>query len=133
MARMEIVRAVVVDRHIDDVFDYVADPGNDPAWCPGVVSVRQIAGDGPGPAGRWEVLHRPRLRRARTLRRSCLAWEPPARVVWRDDDGGRLLDVAYELEAVWTATRITRRVTGRGARRDAARGLPELRRALERA
>jgi polyketide cyclase/dehydrase/lipid transport protein len=133
MCAMEIVRAVVVDRHIDDVFEYLADPRNDRLWCPGVVAVRQLAGDGPGLAGRWELSHRPRLRRARLVTRACVAWEPPGRLGWRDDDGGRLREVVYELEPVWTATRVTRRDAGHGVRRDATRRMRELRRALARA
>jgi len=40
---MRIVRAVVIDRHIDDVFAYVSDALNDPQWCAKVLSVEQVA------------------------------------------------------------------------------------------
>jgi|1186.fasta_scaffold305955_2 hypothetical protein len=143
---MEIVRAVVIDRHVEDVFEFVADPLNDPRWCPKVVSVEQVAGDGPGPGGRWDVVHRPvPLRPPRRMTHACVAWEPPDRIAWRDEDGDTTLDVTYELEAQWTATRLTQRdvvdlrapaplrpLLRHGIGRDVARQLRELKRLLER-
>ena len=105
---MRIVRAVVIDRHIDDVFAYVSDALNDPQWCAKVLSVEQVVGTGPGPGARYDVLHRPiRLRPARPMAYTCLEWEPPARIAWREDDGADVIDVGYELESVWTSTRLT--------------------------
>jgi uncharacterized protein YndB with AHSA1/START domain len=143
---MQIVRAVVIDRHIEDVFAYVADPLNDPRWCAKVLSVEQIEGEGPGPGARYEVLHRPLpLRPPRRMTYTCVAWEPPVRIQWHEDDGADVLDVTYELEAVWTATRLTQRDEGRlgaprilqplvrvGVGRDVAQQLRALKRVLER-
>jgi uncharacterized protein YndB with AHSA1/START domain len=143
---MQIVRAVVIDRHIEDVFAYVADPLNDPHWCAKVLSVEQIEGEGPGPGARYEVLHRPLpLRPPRRMTYTCVAWEPPVRIQWHEDDGADVLDVTYELEAVWTATRLTQRDEGRlgaprilqplvrvGVGRDVAQQLRALKRVLER-
>jgi putative transposase len=56
---MQIVRDVVIDLHIEDVFAYVADPLNDPEWCANALSVEQIEGEAPGPGARYEMLHRP--------------------------------------------------------------------------
>jgi hypothetical protein len=108
--------------------------------------VQQTAGDGPGPGSRWEVVHRPsRLRPPRRMAYECVDWDPPARVAWRGDDGVDEIDVAYELEPVWTSTRITQRddarlgaprpfraLYGLGIRRDMNRGLRELEAILER-
>jgi uncharacterized protein YndB with AHSA1/START domain len=44
MPRVEIVRSVEIDRPTADVFAFVADPRNDPRWCPKVRSVEQAAG-----------------------------------------------------------------------------------------
>jgi uncharacterized protein YndB with AHSA1/START domain len=143
---MQIVRAVVIDRHIEDVFAYVADPLNDPRWCAKVLSVEQIEGEGPGPGARYEVLHRPLpLRPPRRMTYTCVAWEPPVRIRWHEDDGADVLDVTYALEAVWTATRLTQRDEGRlgaprilqplvrvGVGRDVAQQLRALKRVLER-
>lgn len=111
---------VVIDCHIDDVFAFLADFTNAPRWLPGVVSVDQVAGDGPGPGALYDVVRRTRGRRRRTAV-VCTGWEPPARVAWREDDGD---GVIYELTSVWTATRVT-------ARGGAVRDLRGLRRALE--
>jgi Polyketide cyclase / dehydrase and lipid transport len=110
---------VVIDRHIDDVFAFLADLTNAPRWAAGVVSVDQVAGDGPGPGALYHVLRRVRGRRRRTAV-VCVEWEPPKRVAWREDGD----EVTYELESVWTATRVT-------ARRGAVRDLRGLRRVVE--
>jgi Polyketide cyclase / dehydrase and lipid transport len=107
---MQVVRSVVIDCHIDDVFRYVADPFNDPAWCPKVLSVEQVVGEGPGPGASYQVLHRPiPLRPARRMAYTCVEWDAPRRIAWREDDGVDLIDVTYELELVWTSTRLTQR------------------------
>ena len=110
---------VVIDCHIDDVFAFLADLTNAPRWAPGVVSVAQVGGDGPGPGALYDVVRRVRGRRRRTAA-VCVAWEPPQRVAWREDRG----EVTYELRSVWTATRVT-------ALGGAVRDLRGLRRALE--
>jgi len=107
---MQIARSVVVDSHIEDVFDFVADPLNDPAWCPKVLVVDQVEGDGPGPGAAYEVLHRPiPFRPPRRMVHRCLSWEPPRRIQWREDDGHDVIDVTYDLEPMWTSTRFTQR------------------------
>jgi uncharacterized protein YndB with AHSA1/START domain len=143
---MELVRDVVIDRHIEEVFDFVADPLNDPRWCAKVLRVDQVEGDGPGPGARYDVLHRPiPFRPPRRLVHTCVAWEPPKRIVWHEDDGTDVVDVTYELESVWTATRLTQRDVVRlgaprplhpllraGIGRDVTRQLHALKRILER-
>jgi Polyketide cyclase / dehydrase and lipid transport len=143
---MELAATIVIDCHIDDVFDFVCNPANDPRWCPKVLSVEQVSGDGPGPASRWEVVHRPsRFRPPRQMAYACVDWDPPSRIAWRADDGVDEIDVAYELEPVWTSTRITQRddarlgaprpfhpLYGRAIRRDMTRRLRALKAILER-
>jgi hypothetical protein len=106
---MQIVRSVVIDCHIEDVFDYVADPRHRPlATC------------------------------------ACVASERPHRIAWRSEDD-EVIEVTYELESVWTATRLTRRDDARfdaprllqplariRHRRDVARRLRALKGELER-
>jgi uncharacterized protein YndB with AHSA1/START domain len=137
MAAMEIVRSVVVDRHIEDVFDYIADRGHDRAWWREVVTVEQLIGEAPGPGALYGVT----LRRGRRVTATCVAFEPPGRLAWREEDSsGDTAHVAYELASVWTATRVTRTeasgATGSLSRlrraRAAARALSALTRVLER-
>jgi hypothetical protein len=143
---MRIVRSTVIDRHVEELFAFVADPRNDVRWCDKVLTVEQVHGDGPGPASRYEVVHRPiPLRPPRRMAQECLEWEPPVRIRWREDDGYDVFDVTYELEPVWTATRLTQRSDARlgaprllhpllrgGIGRDVARQLRALKRLLER-
>lgn len=110
---------VVIDCHIDDVFAFLAELTNAPRWAAGVVAVDQVAGEGPGPDALYDLVRRVRGRRRRTAV-VCVAWEPPKRIAWREDGH----QVTYELESVWTATRVT-------AHGGAVRDLRGLRRALE--
>ena len=137
MAAMEIVRAVVVDRHIDDVFDYLADRTHDRFWWRDVVAVHQLAGDEPGP----DAVYGLTLRRDRRVTATCVEYEPAVRLAWREEDGsGDVGHVAYDLASVWTATRVTRTEdpAGGGAfarrrrARTASRALAALVHALER-
>jgi hypothetical protein len=136
---------VVIDCHRDDVFSYVADPLNDPAWCAKVLSVEQVVGEGPGPGASYQVLHRPiPLRPARRMSYTCVEWDPPERIAWREDDGVDVIHVTYELEPVWTSTRLTQRDQARlgaprmlhplfriGLGRDVGRQLDALKQLLE--
>jgi uncharacterized protein YndB with AHSA1/START domain len=110
---VEIVREVEIDRPVDEVFAFVSDPTGDPHWCPKVQSVSPLGGDGgPGPGARYAVVHKPvPLRPARRLEMSCVAWDPPRRLEWREDDGTDVFVVSYELEPVrdGAATRFTQR------------------------
>ena len=113
---MQILRSVVIDCHIEDVFDYVADPRNDREW-----------------------------RRGRLTELTCLGSERPRRIAWRWEADGDVVDVGFVLEPVWTSTRVTvrqeRRPHGarilrparqRTAARDLDRRLEALRQRLER-
>jgi hypothetical protein len=112
--------AIVIDCHIDDVFAFLADLTNAPRWATSVISVSQVAGDGPGPGALYDVARRVRRRQRRSAV-VCVEFQPPRRVSWREDAS----EVLYELEPVWTATRVT---TRGGALRD----LRGLRQVLER-
>jgi hypothetical protein len=61
MAAMPIVRSVVVDRHIDDVFAYLARRERDGEWWDDVVAAEQVGGDEPGDGALYAVT----LRRGR--------------------------------------------------------------------
>ena len=102
---MEIVCAVVVDRHIDDVFEYLADRGHDRAWWRDVEGVEQLVGDGPGPGALYAVT----LRRGRRVTATCVEYDPAGRLAWREEDrAGGAARVVYDLASAWTATRVTR-------------------------
>jgi hypothetical protein len=113
---MQILRSVVIDCHIEDVFDYVADPRNDREW-----------------------------RRGRLTELTCRHSERPRRIAWRWEADGEFVDVGFALEPVWTSTRLTvsqelrphgarilRPARQRAAARDLDRRLEALRERLER-
>jgi uncharacterized protein YndB with AHSA1/START domain len=143
---VQIVRSIVIDRQVEEVFAFVAEPRNDERWCEKVRSVEQVEGDEPGPGSRYAVLHRPvPLRPPRWMAYECLEWDPPSRIRWREDDDHDVIEVTYELEPVRTATRFTQRDDARlgaprplqpllkaGIGRDMARQLRALKRLLER-
>lgn len=98
---MRIERSIAIAAPLEVVFAFVVDPFNDPLWCPKVQSVESLAGRGPaGPGARYRVVHRPiPLRPARTMNHTLVAWDPPHRIDWHEDDGHDLLDVTYTLVA----------------------------------
>jgi hypothetical protein len=115
-----LTRSVLIARAREDVFAYVADARNDREWCPKVLSVQQVEGDGPGPGARYTVAHRPvPFRPARQMDDICLSWTPPTRIEWREDDGTDIFVVTYALASVDGATRFTQRS-------DATLGAPAL-------
>lgn len=136
---------VTIDRPIEDVFAFVEEPLNDPQWCPKVVSVEQVAGNGPGLNSAYVVMHRPvPWQRPRKMAYTCTGYGRPRRLAWREDDGHDVLDVRYELEPVGSATRLTQHDEAwlgappvlhapmrLGIRRDVQRQLRRLKRILE--
>jgi Polyketide cyclase / dehydrase and lipid transport len=119
----------------------VADPLNDPRWCPKVKSV-EAAGD-----RRWTVIHKPvPLRSPMELTLVHLGVEPPRRLTLREDDEAAVFHVEYLLEPSQRGTRFTQvsdfewkklprvlhRPFAHGVRRDVRRQLQALKRLLER-
>ena len=117
---MQIERSTVIHRPIAEVFDFVSDARNDPRWCSKVDAVEQLGGDGPGPGSRYRTIHRPvPLRPRREMDHRCIAWSPPRRIEWLEDDGVDRFEVSYELEELPAGTRLSQRS-------DARLGVPKL-------
>jgi uncharacterized protein YndB with AHSA1/START domain len=109
-APMWIEKAIVIDRAPEEIWAFVADPRNDDRWCPKVVSVEQVTGDGPGPQTSYRVMHRPiRLRKPRELAVTIEEFEPPQRMRIREEDDDAVFDVTYELHPTKDGTRLTQR------------------------
>jgi hypothetical protein len=105
---MRIERSTLISMRIDLVFAFVAEPHNDPLWCPKVQQIEQTCGDGPAPGAEYRVVHRPvPFLPARQMTYTLTAWDPPHRIQWHEDDGRDLIDVTYALEAVKDQTRFT--------------------------
>jgi len=124
---VKIVRKVEIGRPIDEVFSFVADATNDPRWCPKVKSVSLESGSA-GDA-RYAVVHKPVPGKPeRLMEMTCVAWDPPHRLDWREDDGSDVFVVSYLLEPLdaGRATRLTQTS-------DASIGAPKLLRPIYRA
>jgi uncharacterized protein YndB with AHSA1/START domain len=105
---MEIEKTIVIARPIEDVWDFIADLRNDPHWCEKVESVDQVSGEGPGPAARYRVTHRPiRLKKPKELTVTIEEYSPPSSMRLREEDDDGVFNVTYELEPVAEGTRIT--------------------------
>jgi uncharacterized protein YndB with AHSA1/START domain len=106
----QIERTIVIARHVDEVWAYIADPRNDPLWCDKVVSVDQVTGEGPGPDASYRVLHRPmRLKKPKELVLTVEEFDPPRLMRMRDEDDDGVFNVTYELEPVGQGSRLIQR------------------------
>jgi uncharacterized protein YndB with AHSA1/START domain len=138
---MRVEESVEIARPREAVWDFVADPSNDPRWCSKVQAV-ESAGD-----RRWTVVHKPvPLRPAAELVLEYLEARPPERLTMREEDDASVFEVEYRLVRVGTGTRFTqvsefefkklpRLLHGpfnRGVRRDIRAQLQALKLVLER-
>jgi uncharacterized protein YndB with AHSA1/START domain len=112
----KIERTIVIARPLDEVWKYIADPRNDPNWCDKVVSVEQLAGDGPGPNTSYRVIHRPvRLKKPKELAVTVEEFDPPRLMRMREEDDDAVFSITYGLEQTHDversgeATRLTQR------------------------
>jgi carbon monoxide dehydrogenase subunit G len=134
-----IERQVEIARPVEEVFAFLADPRNDPRWCPKVQSVE-------GTGDLFQVVHKPvPLRPPRSMEMRRVASEPPTRIEWGQDDGTDVFRVTYELEPSATGTlfkqtseaqigavpRMLYPVWRHGIGRDMARQMRQLKRLLE--
>jgi len=107
-APMRLESTVTIVRPPDDVWEFIADPMNDPKWCEKVVSVEQVGGDGPGLGAKYRVLHRPKpLKRATELAMEVVEFDHPHRMRLREEDEDAVFNVAYELEPTGRDTRVS--------------------------
>ena len=107
---MEIGKTIVIDCPVEKVWEYIADGRNDPQWCDKVISVDQVAGDGPGPNASYRVVHRSvRLKKPKELAVTVQEFEPPRRMRVREEDDDGVFNVTYDLEPAGEATRLTQR------------------------
>jgi uncharacterized protein YndB with AHSA1/START domain len=104
---VRIEKSVTIARPVEAVWDFVADARNDAKWCEKVVSVEQLAGDGPGREASYRVMHRPRpFKPAVELTMDVVEFDPPHRLRWREEDADAVFNVLYELEPTGSGTQI---------------------------
>jgi uncharacterized protein YndB with AHSA1/START domain len=135
-----IEESIEIARAPDFVWAFLADPVNDPLWCPKVKAVEPV-GD-----GRWRVLHKPvPFRPPMQLTLEHLQLRRPESLTLREEDDASIFDVEYRLEPSGEGTRFTqisvfawkrlprvlRGTFARGVRRDVLAQLQALKRVLE--
>ncbi len=99
---------VVIDRPVDEVFAYVADPTNEPKWHLDVLEVQGTT-DGPLRLGitlNWKV----KFLGLKNYRVEATAFEPNRFIEITARDGPVLPTVTHGFEPSGTGTRYTRRV-----------------------
>lgn len=97
-----MAETIEIGRTPAEIWAFVADHANDPAWCKKVRSTEAV-----GPR-QWRVLHKPvPLRPETTLMVEHLDIDAPWRLKLREEDDASVFDVEYRLEAVSTGTRFT--------------------------
>jgi uncharacterized protein YndB with AHSA1/START domain len=101
--------SVEIERPIEEVFAFVADPRNDEQWCPRVKGCEQTDGAGPGVGARYVVRHNPTFQRPHEREIVVTAYEPPARLATEQTDKVGLFSIDYELEPTPAGTRVTQR------------------------
>jgi Polyketide cyclase / dehydrase and lipid transport len=108
---MIVEKSIEIVRPLEAVFAFVADPHNDPIWCPKVKSVeRQEDREAVGPGSRFSVIHRPvPFLPARQMDYTLIEWDPPREIVWQEDDGHDQITVTYLLQPTQTGTRFAQR------------------------
>lgn len=139
---MRVEESVEIARPIETVWDFVADPSNEPRWCRKVKTVESVCDR------RWRVVHKPvPLRPPTELMVEHLERTPPQRLTMLEEDAVSVFRVEYRLVLSPTGTRFTqvsdfewkdlpRFLHGplaRGVRRDIRGQLRALKRVLEKA
>lgn len=99
--------SVLIRRPVEEVFEFVADARNDPAWCERVHWCRQVEGDSPVVGARYVARHHPAGYPWPHLRKiEVVDLVTPTLVRWRQADRLGEFDIAYELRAVDGGTRL---------------------------
>jgi carbon monoxide dehydrogenase subunit G len=137
---MRVEESIEIARSPDEVWGFVANPMNDPRWCPKVKSVEQSRPQ------QWTVVHKPMpLRPPAELSVEQIQVDPPSRLTMREENDASIFEVEYRLEPTSTGTRFTQvsnwrwktmprvlqKALAPGVRRDVRGQLRELKDVLE--
>lgn len=109
MSLTVLEHTIEIDRPRDEVFAFVADPRNDPEWCPRVKRCDQRRGDGPAAGARYECIHHPTFQRSHSRWIDVVEMEGQRRIRTRQEDNIALFTIEYLLASTSTGTRLTQR------------------------
>lgn len=118
MGEVEASRSIEIDRPVEQVYELVADPANDPRWCRWVVRSELLSGTPAQPGARYRQVQRPGPV-GRRIELELLRTDAPKHVRLRWHTSAATFDVTYDLEEIAGSTRMTHatRVTVRGVGR----------------
>jgi uncharacterized protein YndB with AHSA1/START domain len=104
MIRVE--KSGVIERPVEEVFAYIADQTNAPAWQSGLVEVRRTT-EGPIGVGTKHTLVRMFMGRRLEADNEYVVYEPNRRIAFKVTSGPMRAEASYFLEAVAEGTRVT--------------------------
>ena len=102
---------IVIQRPIDEVFDYVSHMENDPLWCPEVKSVEQESEGEPGVGTTYKIVvafSKDELKGGYEI----TAYQRPTLLEWKLWQGGIRANNSYHLEAIENDTRLSYTIRG---------------------
>ena len=102
---IDIRYETIIDRADAKVFAFIANPANDPHWCPPVLEAEQIAGDGPAKGARFRQIVKPGPKRL-TNTLEITEFEPNRRMAWEGSNGMMDFHGHYEVAPVEGGTRV---------------------------
>ena len=102
-------KSVVIDRPIEDVFDFVGDQRNGPRWQAGLTEVRRLT-DGPPGLGTRHTIVRTFLGRRMEADNEYIAFEPGKLITFRTTSGPMPLEASYLVEPAAGGTKLTSRI-----------------------
>src|SRR6266550_2827337 len=99
----------IIDRPIEEVFAYIGDQTNTPAWQSGLVEVRRTT-EGPIGVGAKHTFVRRFMSRRMEADNEYIAFEPNERIAFKTTSGPVRVEASYDFESVGDGTRVTSRV-----------------------
>ncbi|MFW6070051.1 MAG: SRPBCC family protein, partial [bacterium] len=108
MFSFTVEEEVFIEQPAPVVFKYIGDAENDGEWCPAVLSMKQIEGEGPGSGAVYEMVHEPGGMKFEAVTR-IVAYEPHGLIRWVMTDSGHELHGTYRLEGVDGGTLLRQR------------------------
>ena len=113
-----ITHEEMIKRPVEEVFAFIADPTNDPRWCPPVLEAEQVAGNGLEEGARYRQVVKPGPKQL-TNSVTITECHPNRRVAWEGSNGMMTFHGWYDVEAVNGSTRVvmTSKLAARGVLR----------------
>ena len=104
MIRVE--KSGIIERPVEEVFAYIGDQTNAPAWQSGLVEVRRTT-EGPIGVGTKHTLARMFMGKRMEADNEYVAYEPNRRIAFKVTSGPMRAEASYLFEAVPEGTKVT--------------------------